>query len=245
MLSHSRGQCSYRVSLPADEEERVSKVGFSRTPSAMARTVVVVAALLLASSLAFAQDGELHRNNISVGFGAATPVGNATNYLSTAPLVNIGYGYRFNRLFQADAGFQIAFGAANNQNGEMTDFGTVQGGDHEFMIPLGGRVYIPQPFKRIEISAGGGAVYLHYSETISSNGSDYSPSCYSCTSRGGWGGYGLANVSYFLDANHNFRVGTTAQYVAGSTNGLSVGSVPANKTTDHWMNIALEFGFSF
>ena len=107
------------------------------------------------------------------------------------------------------------------------------------------RVYIPQPFKRIEVFAGGGAVYLHYSETISSNGSDYSPSCYSCTSRGGWGGYGLANVSYFLDANHNFRVGTTAQYVAGSTNGLSVGSVPANKTTDHWMNIALEFGFSF
>jgi len=245
MISYSRGQCSYCVSSPVDEEEHLSNILFRLTPSTTRRSVFVVAALLLVSSLAFAQESELHRNNISVGIGAATPVGNATNYLTTAPLVTIGYGYRFNRLFQADAGLQIAFGAANNQNGEMTDFGTVQGGDHEFMIPLGGRVYIPQPFRRIEISAGGGAMYLHYSETISSNGSDYSLSCYSCTSRGGWGGYGLANVSYFLDTNHNFRVGTTVQYVAGSTNGLSVGSVPANKTTDHWMNIGLEFGFSF
>jgi hypothetical protein len=57
-----------------------------------------------------------------------------------------------------------------NQNAEFTDVGTVQGGDHEFMIPPGGRIYIPQPFKRVEISTGGGASYLHYSETLSSGG---------------------------------------------------------------------------
>jgi hypothetical protein len=200
---------------------------------------------LLASSLAFAQDSDFHRHNFTFGLGAASPIGNATNYLATAPLVAIGYGYRFNRLFQADAGFQIAFGAANDQNAELTDFGTLQGGDHEFMIPPGGRVYIPQPFKRLEVSAGGGAIYLHDSETVSSNGGDFAPSCYSCTSRGGWGGYVLANVSYFLDSNHNFRVGTTLQYIAGSTNGLSVGNVPANITTDSWMNAVVKFGFSF
>jgi len=183
----------------------------------------LLAIVSLLASQAFGQDSDFHRNNISVGLGAATPVGNSTNYLTTAPLVTVGYGYRFNRFFQADTGIQIAFGAANNQNAEVTDFGTLQGGDHEFMIPLGGRIYIPQRFKRIEVSAGGGAMYLHYSETVSSNGGIYSPTCYSCTSRGGWGGYGLANVSYFLDSNHNFRVGTTIQYIAGSTNGLSVG----------------------
>ena len=199
----------------------------------------------LSASQAFAQEDDFHRNNITVGVGAATPVGNSTNYLVTAPLVNIAYGYRFNRLFQADAGFQMAFGAANNQNAEVTDFGNLQGGDHEFMIPLGGRIYIPLGFKRIELSAGGGAIYLHYSETVSSNGGYYSPGCYSCTSRGGWGGYGLANASYFLDSNHNFTVGTTIQYIAGATNGLSVGNVPANRTTDHWMNVMLDFGVSF
>ena len=244
MSRYAKGHDCYRMSAGPDES-RLFNVRNRLVDLAMTRTILLVVGSLLASSLAFAQDRDLHRNNITVGVGAATPVGNATNYLTTAPLVAIGYGYRFNRLFQADAGIQIAFGAANNQNAEVTDFGTLQGGDHEFMIPLGGRVYIPQPFKRIEMSAGGGAMYLHYSETVSSNGSDFVPSCYSCTSRGGWGGYGLANVSYFLDSNRNFRVGTTIQYVAGSTNGLSVGNVPANKTTDHWMNVAVEFGLSF
>jgi hypothetical protein len=210
----------------------------------MQRITPVTFACLLLSSLAFAQD-EYHRNNVVFGIGPAIPVGNTTNYLSTAPLINIGYGYRFNRWFQADAGFQIAFGAANNQNAEITDLGPVQGGDHEYMIPLGGRVYIPQPFKRFEVSAGGGTAYLHYSETVSSGGTGYSIGCYSCTSRGGWGGYGLANVSYFLDSNHTFRVGTTVQFIAASTAGQAVGNVPAVKTTDHWTNILFEFGLGF
>lgn len=194
------------------------------------------------STLASAQD--FHRNNIIVGIGPAIPTGNATNYLSLAPLVSVGYGYRFNRLFQADAGFQIAFGAANNQNSVQTDLGPIQGGDHEFMVPLGGRFIIPMPLKRFEVSTGGGAMYLHYSETAPSNGY-YSNSCYTCTSRGGWGGYGLASVSYFLDDNHTFRIGTTLQYISASTNGQAVGNVPGTATADHWMTLSFGFGLSF
>ena len=63
--------------------------------------------------------------------------------------------------------------------------------------------------------------------------------------RGGWGGYGLANASYFLDSNHNFRVGTTVQYIAGSTSGQAVANFPATKTTDHWFNLGFGLGFSF
>jgi hypothetical protein len=211
----------------------------------MGRIKSVAFTCLLMSSLAFAQDTDYHHHNFVFGVGPAIPVGNTTNYLSTAPLINFGYGYRFNRLFQADAGLQMAFGAAHNQNAEVTDIGAVQGGDHEFMIPLGGRVYIPQPFKRFELSAGGGTAYLHYSETVSSGNTGYSIGCYSCTSRGGWGGYGLANVSYYLDSNHNFRVGTTVQFIAASTDGQAVGNVPALKTADHWTNISFDFGFSF
>ncbi len=209
----------------------------------MKRVRTLLAATIAASCTAFAQD--YHHNNITVGVGGAVPVGSDTSYLQTAPLFTLGYGYRFNQLFQADAGIQIAFGAANNQNGEVTNFGNVQGGDHEFMIPLGGRVYIPQPYKRIELSAGGGAVYLHYAETVSSGGAYYSPTCFSCTARGGWGGYGLFNARYYLDSNHNFSLGTTFQYIAGSTNGPAVGNVPGIKTTDHWANISVEFGLSF
>jgi hypothetical protein len=71
------------------------------------------------------------------------------------------------------------------------------------------------------------------------------PSGYTCTSRGGWGGYGLASANYFLDENRNLHVGTTFQFVSASTNGQSVGNIPANKTTDHWANAWVEFGLSF
>jgi hypothetical protein len=211
------------------------------------RRILLVSALLFTPALLRAQNesDEIHHHNLSAGLGPAIPVGSATNFLSTAPFFRLGYGYRFNRLFQADAGLQMAFGAAHNQNTVETDIGTLRGGDHEYMIPLGGRIYIPQPFHRIQVSVGGGAAYLHYSETVPSDGGDFTPNCFTCTSRGGWGGYGLANASYFLDSNHNFRVGTTLQYVAGSTNGQTVANFPATRTTDHWVNLAIDFGFSF
>lgn len=210
----------------------------------MTRLALFALPCLLLSTTALAQVEEWHRNNITLGVGPAIPVGNTTTFLATAPLVTAGYGYRFSRWFQADAGFQAAFGAANNQNPELTDFGPLQGGDHEFMIPLGGRVFVPSPLSRIEFSVGAGTAYLHYSETVPSNGF-VSPSCFSCTSRGGWGGYGLGNASYFLDDNHNFHVGTTVQFISASTNGQAVGNVPAMRTTDHWVNLSFEFGLSF
>lgn len=209
--------------------------------------IIIASMCLFAPCLLVAQtaaEAEVHHHNIEFGVGPAIPVGNSTNYLGAAPMIRLGYGYRFNRLFQADAGFQMAFGAANNPNPETTDFGQVQGGDHEFMIPLGGRIYIPQPFKRFQVSAGAGTVYLHYSETAPSS-PYYSSSCYTCTSRGGWGGYGLADVSYFLDSNHNFRVGTTVQYIVASTNGQAVANIPAIATTDRWLSLAFTFGVSF
>lgn len=206
------------------------------------RTHLLISLTLLAPVLLAADDSDFHRSTIVAGIGAASPVG--SSYLSTAPLIRVNYGYRFNKYFQADAGLQLAFGAANNVNAVQTDFGPVQGGDHEYMIPLGGRFFIPLPFRRIEASVGGGAVYLHYSETAPSNGIDVT-NCYTCTSRGGWGGYGLGNVSYFLDSDHIFHVGTTLQFISASTNGQVVGSSPSAKTSDRWVNFYIEFGMSF
>ena len=123
--------------------------------------VCTLGILVAASSLGLAQDSEdYHHQNVTVGIGPAIPVANSANYLTTAPMVTVGYGYRFNRWFQVDAGLDFVFGAANNQNAEISDFGAVQGGDHEFMIPLGGRVFVPTPFKRFDVSVGAGTSYL-------------------------------------------------------------------------------------
>lgn len=211
--------------------------------------LLLASACVFAASALFAQSSDIHHHNFSAGAGPAIPAGSTTGYLSTAPLVRVSYGYRFNRLFQADAGFQLAFGAADNRrNAAVTDAGTVQGGDREYMIPLGGRIYIPLPFKRVEVSAGAGPVYLHYSETANAGGyAGYygGVTCYSCTSRGGWGGYGLANANYFLDDSQTFHVGATLQYIVGRTSGAAVGNVPAVRTTDRWANLTFEFGVSF
>jgi hypothetical protein len=209
------------------------------------RRNLFVCGFLLAASVAYGQSSDdFHKYNLWLGLGPAIPVNNSTNYLSAAPMFGFGFGYRFDKYFQADAGMQIAFGAVNNVGPVQTSFGPVPGGDHEFMIPLGGRVYLPLPSDRFAFSVGGGAAYLHYSEVAPSNGY-YSPACYTCTTRGGWGGYGLAEADYYLDSNHNFKVGTILQYIAGTTNGQSVGSSPATSTKDHWFNLMFDFGFSF
>ena len=204
-----------------------------------------MSAALLFPVIAAAQDNDVHHENFTLGGGAAVPAGNASNYLVTAPMFTFGYGYRFNRYLQADTGFQMAFGAANNQNAVSTDLGAVQGGDHEFLIPFGGRVYIPLPYHRLQFAAGGGAMYLHYSETAPSGGYGYVNNCYSCTSRGGWGGYGLGDLSYGLDSNNSFRVGATVQYVSATTSGQPVGNVTGLKSTDHWALLSFYIGLSF
>lgn len=211
--------------------------------------LVAVTTCLLVPCLAFAQndsDNEIvHRHNVSFGVGPAIPVGSSTTqYLTTAPMIRLIYGYRFNKWVQAESGLQMAFGAANNQNPVLTGYGPVLGGDHEFLIPMGARLYIPQPVRKVSLSIGGGETYLHYSETAPSNGY-YSSGCYSCTSRGGWGPYGLATLMYFLDSNQNFHLGVTGEYINGSTNGQVVANFPATKTTDHWLGILFEFGLSF
>lgn len=216
------------------------------------RAVLSLTVLLPYFAFAQSSDTEFHHHNVVFGVGPAVPTGSSTNYLTTAPFIRLGYGYRFNELFQADLSFAMAFGAAHNQNPEVTNFGTVYGGDHEFFIPsLGGRVYIPVPSNKISIAVGGGVTHLHYSETAPSGGGygygyGYGGSgCLTCTSRGGWGGYGLGNISYYLGSSHTFHVGTNLEYIAGATNGPPVANIPGVKVTDHWLNLAFEFGLSF
>jgi hypothetical protein len=192
-----------------------------------------------------AQDSDFHHHSVGFSIGTATPMENASQYLGTAPMIRFGYGYRPRPWPQGDLGFQMAFGAAHNQAAVETDMGPIRGGDHEYMIPLGGRTILPLPFKRIEASVGGGGIYLHYSTTAPSGGYGYPIARYTCTSRGGWGAYRLDNVRYFLDENRTFFVGTTFEYISASTNGDAVGNVPALKTTDHWATLSFGLGLSF
>jgi hypothetical protein len=191
------------------------------------------------STAAFAQENELSHHDVSFSIGAGVPTGSDTSYLNKAPMIALQYGYRFNRWIQAESGFQMAFGAANNQNVEQSEFGAVQGGDHEFMIPFSGRLYVPLPLQKWQLSVGGGPTYLHYGETSTGGVQD----CFTCTTRGGWGTQGFFTVRYLI--GDNFYVGTTAQYVSAHINGDAVGNIPASRTTDQWANVLFNIGFRF
>src|ERR1051326_242844 len=204
------------------------------------KTLLTIVVCLVCGNL-FAQDGETQHHDINFAVGAAVPTGSDTRYLQKAPMILLAYGYRFNRLFQAEGGFQMAFGAADNQNAEESEFGAVLGADHEYMIPFTARLIVPLPLERWQVSAGAGPVYLHYAETASS-GATY---CFTCTSRGGWGLQGSTRVRYLLGQDKNFHIGTILQYVSGSLHGDAVGNIPAVKTTDHWANVLIEVGASF
>src|SRR5690242_14514236 len=97
-------------------------------PEAMIRKSLCWAApWLLGCVAAFGQTPDVHHHNLDVGIGPAIPTGSTTDFLGTAPLVGFHYGYRFNKLFQADAGFQLAWNAAgNNQNPVFTNVGEIQ-----------------------------------------------------------------------------------------------------------------------
>jgi Outer membrane protein beta-barrel domain len=193
---------------------------------------------LLLSTSVFAQD-EIAHHDVSFSVGAAVPTGQASRYLNNAPMIAFDYGYRFNRFFGAGGGFQIAFNAADNQNPEVSDAGQVQGGDHEFMIPFTGRFFVPLPLQKWQLAIGGGPAYLHYAETAPS----YYSGCFTCTSRGGWGFQGVANVKYLF--GDNLYVGGTLQYVAGTVSGDAVGNAPAISTKDKWWNALMGVGFRF
>jgi hypothetical protein len=66
-----------------------------------------------------------------------------------------------------------------------------------------GRVFIPTPVKRYDVSAGAGTAYLHYSETVPQN-RFYQKQLLLLHVARRPGCYGLANVSYFLDSQPQF-----------------------------------------
>jgi hypothetical protein len=209
------------------------------------RPLILVLACIALANLTSAQTDEFQQNHITVGTRPTIPMGNPANYVSAAPLLSAANGYRFTRFLQADAGLHVALGAATNRTAELTGVGQVQGGDHDYVIPLGSRYVIPSPFRRMDFSAGGGEVHRHYSETLPLRGY-YSSECNSCWSRGGWGDYyGPHNASYFFGGGHSFHVGTNYEFIAASTDGQAVGHVPAARTSDRWSNLFLEVGLSF
>jgi hypothetical protein len=187
------------------------------------------------------------RHNFTFGVGAAQPRGELRSLFADSPVVNVGYGYRFYRYFQADIGLDTAFGAAGVRDFLSTAFGDLRIRDYQFMLPMGGRVVVPFAGERFQFHAGGGGAYLRYTERIRQpfQYSGYRIDCAVCSSRDGWGYYALLGANVALDRYRHFRLGVSSKVYRGHTDGDPLGAVPPLRTRDHWVNIVGEFGFSF
>jgi hypothetical protein len=203
-----------------------------------------LSSLTALAAIAPAQDW-YPKHNFTVGIGAGVPQADLQNAFDPKVGVRVGYGYRFHRNFQADIGFDTIFGAGNVREFVNTQLGFTRLRDYQYFLPMGGRTIIPLLGGRLEFHAGGGGAYLRYQEQIRQPSEFVRLACPYCSSRSGWGYYGMAGFSVALDQAQHFRLGVTPMIYRGTTNGQGLGNVPAFETRDKWINVMAEFRFSF
>ena len=216
------------------------------------KTAWVLASLLLTPG-AFAQfrlgGGGYQKHSFAIGGGAGIPRGDLQSLLDTSPALRINYGCRFMKNFQADIGFDTVFHAANIRDYYESQFGDLRIKDYQYFLPMGGRVIIPLVSNRLQLQAGGGGVWMKYSERIrqplSGGNSSFRLDCPVCTSRSGWGYYSMLGASYALDRSQLFRLGVTTKLYRGQTSGDPLGPIPGIQTNDQWLITAAEFSINF
>jgi hypothetical protein len=186
-----------------------------------------------------------HRHNITGGLGAGQPRGDLRDLFNDSFGAEIGYGYRFHQLFQADIGLETLFGAAGVRDFLPTQFGNLRIRDYQFLLPMGGRAIFPIADEKILVYGGGGGAYLRYSERVRQVSDYFRIGCDVCSARSGWGYYGLVGASVALDRGRNFRLGVTSKVYRGHTEGDPLGELAGRRTRDRWINIFGEFTFSF
>ena len=201
--------------------------------------------LLLAAAVPLLGQSWYPRNTFSFGVGAGRPQADLAGFFSDSAGISVSYGYRFHRNLQADAGFDTVFGAARVRDFIRTGFGDLRIRDYQFLIPFGVRAILPLEHGRFLISGGGGGVHMRYTELLRQPSDFFRIDCPVCSSRTGWGYYGLVAASVVLDRSQHFRFGVTSRVYQGHTDGDPLGFAPGARTRDRWVNVFGEFGFSF
>ncbi|MCS7025854.1 MAG: hypothetical protein NZV14_13715 [Bryobacteraceae bacterium] len=202
-------------------------------------------ALTLALPLLVEAQYRYPRHNVHLGLGAGVPQADLRPLFDPKVGFRFGYGYRFQRFFQADLGLDTVVGAAGVRDFLQTQLGVQRIRDFQYFLPLGGRAIIPLAGDRLLIHAGGGGAYMRYAERISQPSDYIRLACPVCGARSGWGYYSQVGFSVAMDRFQRFRLGVVSRVYRGYTNGEAIGAVPGVRTRDHWVNTMAEFGVAF
>src|SRR5438128_10597294 len=75
--------------------------------------------------------------SVNIGTGGAIPREDLASFMSTSPLLRIGFGYRPYRFLQADIGMDAIFRAAGVRDFQDTIIGRIKIRDNEVLVPFG------------------------------------------------------------------------------------------------------------
>ena len=202
--------------------------------------------ILAAGAIPPAAAQSFQRHHITAGLGVGIPGNELSNVYNNAVSWTFGYGYRPIRYLQADFALDTVYNAARvNEFLSNPQFGYVRIRDFEFMMPIGARAVLPLADGKFQLYSGGGAAYLRYTERLRQPSQFFNISCPVCQARGGWGHYFLAGGDVALTSGGALRFGVTARVYQGTTDGPSVGEIPAVKTRDRWVNTYVHLSLSF
>lgn len=202
----------------------------------------------MAGGLAQAQpwNRDYYRHHISAGAGFALPGGDLKTYYQNAPAWSFGYGYRPAKYLQVDLGLDGSYNAARVKDYiDSPGWGYLRIRDFQTFLPLGGRVVLPLARGRVEFYGGGGAAYARTAEFLRQPSEWVNLECPDCVARDGWGYYALLGGSVALDARQHVRLGVTTRVYRMDTSGPPVGTTPAVRTSDQWVNTYFGLTFSF
>jgi len=207
------------------------------------RRYILSLLMLTAGGWMHAQPYQKH--HLTAGLGVATPQGELNDYYQSAFSWSFAYGYRPASFFQVDLGWDGAYNAARvNDYYESYTFGAVRIRDFQHYFPVGGRLVLPLADGKAELYGGGGGAYMRYSEGLRQPSDYYRIDCPVCNARDGFGFYTLAGGNVALNRSQRLRLGVTAKMYKATTDGLSVGPIPAAKTKDRWVNFYVHLTLS-
>ena len=179
---------------------------------------------------ALAQDYRKH--NFTVGGGIGFPLFERSRSIwEDSSLFSAGYGFRFERRFQADVAHTRVFSPADKQSDPFEPFierRELGGGTIDAYL-LGGRMLFPIR-DRLLLCGGIGAVHERFRGPRLTSGPTLDET--------GCGAYALGSVSWELDRSGHFHIGITPR--------LEI--VQARKAWLHrnrWLVLPIEFGLSF
>lgn len=184
-------------------------------------------ALSAMAMVAVAQD--YPKNSFEVGGGAGIPLFSHSRILwDDSGQFSAGYGFRFQRHFQADLMYTRVSSPAETQFAEFELLeGHKLGGGTIDSYLLGGRALFPIG-SRVVLSAGAGAIYDRFNAPRLSLGPNLDQT--------GWGAYLLGSVSVPLGRSKHFYVTVTPRFEA-------VQARDAWLHRNRWLTLPLQFGF--